>query len=457
MIALEKQLDINSYIRRGLSCREIARKTGKDRRTVQGYIDKPERINQPRKSVARGSKLDPFKDNILAFLSDDENYQASTIYDKVMKLGYAGGYELVKRFVRVKKAETSRLAYIRFETEPGRQAQVDYGEYMVTMPDGVVKKYYLFVMVLGYSRMPYCELQERCNMIAFLEAHIRAFEFFGGVPHEILYDRMKNVFIRKVAGKTAFTQRLVNLAIHYGFKPEVAPAYAPWVKGKVERPMDYIREGWWRGYAFSDLETANRDLTAWLAEKSQRKHGTTHERVDLRFDREKPHLTKLPPNICDISERLYRTVNKDCTISVECNRYVVEHTLVGKKVVVRLRHGELRVFDDARLVVTYKAPAGKGEFVEDPRFYAALKADREMQERKFAASNRPVSDGRKHKGRAIKKTASPSKPPNPIDVTRFEALHNITPIRPQEVQFIEVQRRSLVEYAEFAGEVRYAG
>jgi hypothetical protein len=80
-----------------------------------------------------------------------------------------------------------------------------------------------------------------------------------------------------------------------------------------------------------------------------------------------------------------------------------------------------------------------------------------MQERKFAASNRPGSDGRKHKGRAIKKTASPSKPPNPIDVTRFEALHNITPIRPQEVQFIEVQRRSLVEYAEFAGEVRYAG
>ena len=80
-------------------------------------------------------------------------------------------------------------------------------------------------------------------MISFLEAHIRAFEFFGGVPREILYDRMKNVFIRRVAGKTDFTQSLVNLAIHYGFKPEVAPAYSPWIKGRVERPMDFIREG----------------------------------------------------------------------------------------------------------------------------------------------------------------------------------------------------------------------
>ena len=82
---------------------------------------------------------------------------------------------------------------------------------------------------------------------------------------------------------------------------------------------------------FSDLAAANRDLASWLAEKSQRKHGTTHECVDVRFAREKPHLLNLPPQPCDISERLYRMVNKDCTISVNCNRYVVEHTLVCKK------------------------------------------------------------------------------------------------------------------------------
>ena len=461
MIALEIQLDINAYIKQGLSCSEIVRRTSLDRRTVKGYIDHPERINRPRRSVPRASKVDRYRDEIASLLDDDIAYQASTIYDKLKLNGYEGCYELVKRVVRNAKAELTRKAYIRFETDPARQAQVDFGEFMVEMPDGTVKKFYLFAMILGYSRMLYCELLERCEMVSFLEAHIRAFEFFGGVPYEILYDRMKNVFIRRVAGKTKFTQSLVDLAVHYGFNPEVAPAYSPWVKGKVERPMDFVREGWWRGYAFSDLAAANRDLASWLAEKSQRKHGTTHECVDVRFAREKPHLLNLPPQPCDISERLYRVVNKDCTISVNCNRYVVEHTLVCKKVLVRLMHNHLRVFDDARLVVAYTAPEGKGNFIEDPRFYAALKADRAMQERKFANSSRQrqggLVNGRRQKGRAIKQTLSPSKPPNLIDVTSFEAKNDIAPILVKDAHAVEVQRRSLADYAQLSGEVRYAG
>jgi transposase len=461
MIALETLLNIHSLIRQNLSCRAIARKSGLDRRTVQGYIDHPERINQPRKSAPRGSKIDAFRDRIEALLDEDLGYQAVTIYDKLKLDSYDGCYELVKRAVHDIKDVLTRKAYIRFETEPARQAQMDFGEFMVEMPDGVVKKYYLFAMILGYSRNLYCELLERCDLISFLEAHIRAFEYFGGVPYEILYDRMRNVFIRKVAGKTDFTQSLVNMAVHYGFNPKVAPAYAPWVKGKIERPMDFVREGWWRGYAFTDLETANRDLAAWLAVKAQRKHGTTHERIDVRFAREKQHLLSLPPNACDISERLYRTVNKDCTVSVNCNRYVVEHTLVGKKVLVRLRHEQLRVYEDARLVVTYAVPEGRGEFVQDPRFYAALMADREMQERKFANSNRQrqtvLSNGRKQKGRAIKRTTSPSKPPNPIDVVSFEVKNGIAPIQIEDTHSLEVQRRSLADYAALGGEVRYAG
>ncbi|MFX8620607.1 IS21 family transposase, partial [Acinetobacter baumannii] len=78
----------------------------------------------------------------------------------------------------------------------------------------------------------------------------------------------KNVLVRKLAGKTDFTQSLVTLAVHYGFTPRVAPAYAPWVKGKIERPFDFLRESFWRGYGFTDLATANADLTHWLADKA---------------------------------------------------------------------------------------------------------------------------------------------------------------------------------------------
>ena len=425
MIALEKQLDIPSLHRQGFSCSQIARRLGIDRRTVRNYIEHPEKINQPRKSSPRPSKIDPFREQIACYLEEDPQYQASTIYDRLKRGEYGGCYELVKRVVRSLKAEKTRKAYIRFETEPAQQAQVDFGEFAVEQSDGRVKKYYVFSLILGYSRMLYAELLERCDMVSFLEAHIRAFEALGGVPFEILYDRMRNVFLRQLSGKTEFTQSLVNLAVHYGFTPKVAPAYAPWVKGKVERPFDFLREGFWRGYPFTDPTTANRDLSAWLSEKAQRVHGTTHERVDARFAREKPYLLALPPAACDVSERIVRTVAKDCTIRLDGNRYVLPHTLVGKQVLGRRRGDTLRLFDDNRLVVTYTIPQEKGKLVEDERFYQALREDKQMQARKFTRGNQ-------HKARA--KTISPAKPAFPI----------------------EVQRRDIALYQQYGGEVAYA-
>ena len=109
---------------------------------------------------------------------------------------------------------------------------MDFGDFKVVEPGGSEKTLYKFSMILGFSRTPYCEFLERCDMTSFLDAHQRAFAHFGGVCAEILYDRMKNVFIRKLAGKTQFTQGLMTLADHYGFEPKVAPAYCPWVKGK---------------------------------------------------------------------------------------------------------------------------------------------------------------------------------------------------------------------------------
>jgi transposase len=372
MILRGRQLEINYFHQQGDSFREIARKTGKHRDTVKRYVDNPELIGQGRAKVERPSKLD-----------NDEELQATWILDQLRKMGYGGSYSIVRDSVREIKHENRRIAYIRFETEPGQQAQVDFGDFKVIEPNGEEVTLYMFSMVLGYSRDMYCEYLKRCDMPSFLDAHQRAFAHFGGVPKEILYDRMRNVFIRKVAGKTEFTQGLMTLANHYGFNPEVAAAYSPWVKGKVERPMDFIRERFWRGYQFTNLETANRDLMAFLAEKSQRIHGTTKERVCDRFEVEKSFLMGLPSNLCDISERLYRKVHKDCTISVEGCLYEVPHTLVGKKIVVRLKDGILRIFDGDELMATLEQSPVKGKLVQLPGLREAIIADRKMNARKY--------------------------------------------------------------------------
>jgi len=394
--------------RKGLTQRRIARKLGISRNTVKKYIDHPQSAFKPPAARKRKSRLDPFQDNIVAWLDEDMAYSATWIYDRLTNMGFCGSYEIVKRRVRSLKQARQRVAYMRFETEPGYQAQVDFGEFQVEHADGYVEKLYLFSIILGYSRKIYSELIERCDLPTFLDCHIRAFDYFGGVPEQILYDRMKNVFIKELSGKKKFNDTLLGFALHYGFKPEVAPAYAAWVKGKVERPYAFIREGFWRGYGYVCLETANRDLHAWLCKKDQRIHGTVHEVVADRFKRERPHLNALPPKPFDTSYRVYRKVYKDCTVRFEGNGFVVPHRLVGKQVILRVKDRTLRIFDDNCLVVTYTIPPGKGNLVQDKRFYAALKKDREMNTRKYG-------QGRRGKGRA-KRTISPLKPMYDMDV-----------------------------------------
>jgi len=408
MVTLEEILDIHTLRRRGYSHRKIARELGIHRSTVKKYLENPAGMLQHIR-YHRPSKLEPFYGNIKAWLASDPFHTAAWIYDHLMSLGFDGSYEIVKRKVREFKEEYQRLAYIRFETEPGYQAQVDFGEFQVDNADNTIDKYYLFSMILGYSRKMYAELIRTCDLATFLDCHIRAFDYFGGVPQEVLYDRMKNVYIGKIAGKQTFNSSMVGFALHYGFTPKVAPACAAWVKGKVERPYSFIREGFWRGYGFINPETANRDLQNWLTQKDERVHGTTHEAVSRRFNRERPSLQSLPIQAFDTSYRIYRKVNKDCTVRFEGNSFVVPHPLVGKQIILRVKDRIFKVFNDNQLIVAYILPEGKGYLVQDKRFYEALRRDKAMNVRKYHNGNR------RPKGQA-KQTISPLKPLYEMDV-----------------------------------------
>ena len=416
-------MDILSLHRKGLTQRAIARKLGISRNTVKKYIDDPELILAPATPRQRKSLLDPFHDNIDAWLNDDD-YTAAWIYDRLVNMGFTGSYEIVKRRVAQVKGKRQQIAYMRFETEPGYQAQVDFAEFQIIRADGSVEKRFLFSMILGYSRKIYAELIRHCDLPTFLDCHIRAFDHFGGVPSEILYDRMKNVYIGRLAGRPKFNDALVGFALHYGFIPRVAPSYAAWVKGKVERPYTFIREGFWRGYGYLCLDAANRDLGEWLKMKDQRVHGTTHEVVAIRFEREQSHLGPLPRQPFDTAYRIFRKVHKDCTVRFEGNSFVVPHPLVGRTVVLRVKEQTMRIFDDDRLVVTYEIPPTKGNLVQDKRFYADLNKDREMNRRKY---ERPKPG----KGRA-RRTISPSKSlyDMPVDIRPIDVYDQFV----QEVQ-----------------------
>jgi len=140
-----------------------------------------------------------------------ENYQASRIHELLICEGFEGSYDVVQRYVKTIKEKRDRAAYVRFETMPGQQAQVDFADFKIKCADGSELTIYCFVMVLGYSRHMYVELIDKCTMTNFLACHSHAFGFFGGIPAEILYDNMKNVVIKRMLHKIQWNKEFGSL------------------------------------------------------------------------------------------------------------------------------------------------------------------------------------------------------------------------------------------------------
>jgi len=128
-----------------------------------------------------------------------------------------------------------RQAFIRFETIPGLQGQVDWADFQVIQPTGQVLTYYLFIMVLGFSRAIYAELVKTCTMQTFMDAHIRAFKYLGGVPMEILYDNLKHVVIDRKKSKANFNIEFLHFAHHYAFKPVARCCFVGYSCGREKR------------------------------------------------------------------------------------------------------------------------------------------------------------------------------------------------------------------------------
>lgn len=359
MITTEVYMDIRAFKRQGHSIRWIARKLGIHRKTVKKHLESSSFPAYTRKTV-KPSILDPYHQIIRDFL-DEDDYQATWIFDRLKRMGYSGCYDTVKVFVRSIKERKCRIAYTRFETEPGLQAQVDWGDFKITDNSGKTTTIYAFIMVLGFSRAMYVEFAERCTLEVFMDCHLRAFRQLRGVPAEILYDNMKHVVIGRENGKPTFNVEFLHFSKHYGFTPRLCPPYSPWVKGKVERPMDYLRESFWRGYAYRTLSQANADVAIWLAETALlRIHGTYRQQVKLRWEQEIPHLGPLPATDYDTSLKFFRKVYKDCLLSFGGNRYHVASHVVGKKVLLKVKNDVIRICHDADLLRTYTIPEGKG-------------------------------------------------------------------------------------------------
>lgn len=374
MVGLEEWMNILQLHQQGVSISEIARRTGRDRKTIRKYLQEPRRPPQ-RVTPRRASKLDPYKDYLLKRW-DEGVSNAAKLLDEIRSRGYPGSYTILKDFLRPLRAEAQRQAVLRFETEPGQQAQVDWGHFGKAWIAGEEHKLYAFVMTLGYSRMKYVEFTTCADTEHFLQGHINAFRYFGGVPREVLLDNLKSAVRWRNGAEIEWNRRYLDFAAHYGFVPRACWPYRAQTKGKVENAVGYVRKNFWPGIVFVDLPDLNGQALEWCEAVANAKvHGTTGEAPRVRFDRERAALMPLEGIAdYDTSYLAPRKVMRDCYVSYRGNRYSVPHPYSGSGVTVRepIEGDRIRIYCQEQLIATHPLNRGKRETITDPAHVEGL-------------------------------------------------------------------------------------
>lgn len=292
-------MEIEVLHRQGKGIREIAREAGVARNTVRAVL-RGEHDGHYGPRTLRPAKLDPYREYIGARIRGAGKVvlSATVLLREIRALGYPGGITQLKEYVRSVEPAPACEPIVRFETQPGRQLQIDFVDFR--RGPAPLRA---FTAELGYSRYAYIEFTDNERTETLVACLEHALAFFGGVPRQILCDNPKTIVIKRHAygeGEHCYNKYLLDVAKHYGVAIRLCAPYRAQTKGKVERFHRYLRESFFAPLQTAqsapvDVTMANREGRIWLDEIANvRIHATLKERPVDRFIRERPTLQALP-------------------------------------------------------------------------------------------------------------------------------------------------------------------
>jgi transposase len=332
-------MDVKDLHRQGYSIRQIARLTGHTRRTVTRKLS--ERSPQPFSVPTRTSQLDAYKPYLESRFREC-GLSATRLLEEIRPMGFTGSIDVLRRFVKSLRPQSiaAQKATVRFETPPGQQAQADWA-YCGRFPNeaGKIIPVYAFVFVLGFSRTLYVRFTTSMDVPTLIDCHLSAFEYLSGWPREILYDNMKQVKL----GPNEWNPLFLDFANHYGFTPKTHRIRRPRTKGKVERMVLYVKDGFLNGRVFGDLEDLNAQALHWLQNTANvRVHATTKcKPADLLAQE------GLTPLHTVAAYKVYpictAKVSAESFVRVAGSRYSVPPSHVGQTVTVTLQERRIIV------------------------------------------------------------------------------------------------------------------
>jgi transposase len=350
MIDRQSVFEIHRLNHQGLSVRKISKLLKLSRKTVNRYLQNP---NPRRPTKKRASKLDPFKEEIKRLLKIDPKVSAVVIKHRIDQLGFHGGITILRDYLRsIRLAPIRKIPFIRFESAPGDQMQIDWGHFGSLPYGSEHRKLYALAVVESYSRMLYVEFTHSQNQPTLHQCLMNAFIFFGGSPNELVFDNMPQAVIERQGRLIRFNDAFLDFLTTFKIFPKACNVGSPHEKGKVERVIGYIRKNFWPLRSFSDLIDVQRQARHWLNTVANvRIHQSTGEKPKERFANVK--LTPLPHPLPDCRQTQQVLVHKDFSVRFDANAYTTPPWTIGKRLVLKADQITVSIYDRQRIVATH--------------------------------------------------------------------------------------------------------
>jgi transposase len=358
----------------GLKVSQIAAQLELDPKTVAHWIARA--TYQQRQGKRRSSKLDAFKAQIKT-LVERHPYTAQQLLQQLRQQGYAGGYSILKDFVRQVRP-VHQPAHLMLDFAPGDCAQVDWGSFGSVPVGSTHRRLSFFVMVLCYSRMMYLEFTLAESMEQFLACHRHAFEFFQSVPARVMIDNLKvGVLSHPFGQRPVFHPRYLDLAAHYGFAPVACNVRRANEKGRVENGVGYVKKNFLAGLDIASFAAVNPAASTWRDTVANvRLHGETHRKPIELFAAEKPRLKPLPrvPYDCAVVRPV--AANGCCCVVFDTNRYTVPHLYASQQLTLKLYPDQVLLFHHEKLIATHVRSYDRRQKIRNPDHVKELESQR---------------------------------------------------------------------------------
>jgi transposase len=361
----------------GWSKKKIATTLHLNRKTVRKYLQNPSPEKIP---IQRASKLDPFHEEIERLLNLDPTASSSVILQRIAPQGFNGGITILKDYLhRIRGNLKKKEAFIRFESLPGEQCQVDWGHFGSLTYGETKRKLYCLAILECHSRLLYLEFTHSQRQETLHRGLLHAFCFFQGTPKELVTDNMLTAVTERVGSLIRFNEAFLDFLRPFAIVPRACNPHSPHEKGKVEKGViHYIRHNFWPLRSFQDLSDLQTQAHQWRDQVANvRIHGTTGQRPIERFQPQA--LRPLPKILPDCRDTAPAKVHSDFSVRFDGNSYTVPPWAVGKQVIVKADHQTLTIYLKEKTIATHPRSYKHRERIELPAHReAALKQKRRL-------------------------------------------------------------------------------